>query len=227
MIGRADKVEVILKGSIRPLMGVHQQGEMALCVGNHSIGIQYTGGGRYLDCTVDGRAQECHDINGVYQCINAVTDGTENKEILLSNEPQSTYWKGIRFHDEEIRDTIRNSVLLSKIGPKRKGYTYFVDVLDILCKRHIAGQAVDIADVLCRVAERHGTTRPALEYAIKAALCRQNLYREYLYERYNRQTPQKENSLFFPHGYTMRLFTLDYVHDLLDTMAGKEQSVGQ
>ena len=227
MIGRADKVEVILKGSIRPLMGVHQQGEMALCVGNHSIRIQYTDGGRYLDCTVDGHTQECHDINGVYQCINAITGGTENGEILLSNEPQSTYWKGIRFHDEEIRDKIRNSVLLSKIDPKRKGYTYFVDVLDILCKRHIAGHAVDIADVLCQVAERHGTTRPALEYAIKAALCRWNLHKRYLHERYSRQDPQEGDFLSFPHGYTVRLFTLDYVHDLLDTMAGKEQSVGQ
>lgn len=70
-------MEVIRKGSIRPLMGVHQQGELALCIGNHSIRIQYTNGGRYLDCTVDGHAQECHDINGVYQCINAVTGGTE------------------------------------------------------------------------------------------------------------------------------------------------------
>ena len=215
-------MEVIRKGSIRPLMGVHQQGEMALCVGNHNIRIQYIDGGRYLDCTVDGRAQECHDLGSVYQCINTITGGTENGEILLSNEPQSTYWKGIRFHDEEIRDKIRNSVLLSKINPKRKGYAYFVDVLDILCKRHIAGQVVDIADVLCQVAERYGITSPALEYTIKAVLCRQNLYRGYLYERYNRQDSQEGNSLSLLYGYTMRLFMLDYAHDLLDGMAGKE-----
>lgn len=207
-------MEVIRKGSIRPLMGVHQQGGLALNIGNHSIRIQYTNGGRYLDCTVDGHAQECHDINGVYQLINAVTGGTAKKEILLSNEPQSTYWKGIQSHDEEIRDTIRNSVLFSEINPRHKGYDYFLDVLHILCKRHIAGQVVDIADVLCQVAGRYGITSPALEYTIKAVLCRLNLYRGYLYERYNRQDP-------LPHGYTVRLFMLDYAHDLLDGMAGK------
>ncbi|HJD23928.1 MAG TPA: hypothetical protein H9694_07270 [Firmicutes bacterium] len=220
-------MEVILKESIRPLMGVHQQGEIALCVSNHSIRIHYIDGGRYLDCTVDGHAQEYHDLDGVYQRINAVAGSTENKEILLSNEPQSTYWKGIRLHDEEIRDTIRNSVLFSEINPRHKGYGYFLDVLHILCKHHIAGQVVDIADVLCQVADRYGITRPALEYTIKAALCRQNLYRGYLYERYNRQTPQKGNSLFFPHGYTVRLFALDYVHDLLDAMAGKEKTMNK
>lgn len=204
------------------MMGVHQQGEMALCIGNHSIRIQYTNGGRYLDCTVDGHAQECHDINGVYQRINAVTGGTAKKEILLSNEPQSTYWKGIRFNDKEIRDKIRNSVLFSEINPRHKGYAYFLDVLHILCKRHIAGQVVDIADILCQVAGRYGITRPSLEYAIKAVLCRQNLYRGYLYERYNRQDPQEGNFLSLLYGYTVRLFTLDYVHDLLDGMAGKE-----
>lgn len=159
-------MEIIYKKDVLNQIEFSQMpGEMNLIIESHEIGLSYSNNGMIIAGTKDGVAIQNLTFNSLFYLLDKLTDN-QRYEIKMNNK-NSEAWQKIRISDEELKQKIEKEALHIAVNPQYKGFWYLCEILYEICRKHIAGDDVNIFLIIQKIAKSHSMDRTSLIEAVK------------------------------------------------------------